>query len=438
MKAKILILSLLTFFIACKNSDKKQTSTNDSDSVSVVTTEDNNESQDKQPFKVIQFDGTPTFNDFLSFFPVVDTGNFKVCSYGDSVLPEKFNKLTGFDINKDSSFISPLFKKKINNFSLVLFTLVCPDSVIGDYLVTYDKSGNFIDTVFFEPTTDGEIYDYHLSEDNNFTLEWYWVGQGEYETYDETNHLVIQMPINTEGYMDMESYFITNTGKIVHLDNFVPLKIVTNFINYLGNRELEKAFKLQKVKKWGDYEQFSSPQAFGGINKTKINKTDVKSFDNNIAKIYCETVFYDSINGNDSINQIFTVQKIDTNYYITDMKVVSFKQLEVENNEQSIYYNKDKQIQDASFDLSNITNTGFKFHLLLVSDNYDEDADGYPYAELGDSATYVEPNHAVFSDGNCKIDFYFKGDTIKIVENGKCDKYRNEKVSFNSIFYKSK
>ena len=103
------------------------------------------------------------------------------------------------------------------------------------------------------------------------------------------------------------------------------------------------------------------------------------------------------------------------------------------------YYSKEAP-KRTNFKLFNVTNTGFRFHLLLISNDEieGEDTPSYPYGEIADSATYIDTTHAVFSDGNCKIDFYFNGDTVKIVENGNCEKYRNKKITFNSVFYKNK
>ena len=172
MKKLFLILSVLAILVACNNSKKNQSSESDSDSVAVVS---QNTDPDSLLFKIIEFDGTPTFDDFLSFFPVLDAGTVDICGDNcDTVLSQKFNKLSGIDLKtEDSLFISPRFKKKINDFTLLFFTVLCPDSVFSNYLATYDNSNKLIDSISFEINPDdfmnfpGALF--YLSESNNFS-----------------------------------------------------------------------------------------------------------------------------------------------------------------------------------------------------------------------------------------------------------------------------
>ena len=437
MKIIFLILSILMIFTACNNK-KNQTSTNDTDTVDVLT-EDKNVSQPEDlVFDIIKFDGTPTFNDFLSFFPSINSGYIEVCrppldECDLKVLPEKFNKLTGLDfLKKENLYIVPKFKKKINNFTLVFFTDVEENCICDALLATYDKSGRLIDSTYVEilpadyPTE--ESYLYYISEDNNFSVTDYFLALDYF--WQSENGFATSLPFHYGEYTTVENYFITNDGKIINYASFKPLNTVIDFIEYLGDRNFEKAFKLQKVGKWGDYEHFSSSKAFGGIAGTKIDTISVESYNNDIAKIYCEAVYYDTVNGSASIRQVFTVKKIGSDYYITDMNVSYFERSEK-------YFDKTGKFNTAKLSLYNFTKKGFSFYLFLVSKN-SNNSEEYPCAELIDSAKYIDYNHAVFSDGNCKIDFYFEGDSVKIVENGKCKQYRNEKMTFDAVLYRVK
>ncbi len=437
MKTSFLVLSILLFFIAC-NSKKKQTSNNEIDTSSVATDNKNTFQEDSLVFDIIKFDKTPTFNDFLSFFPSKNSGYIEVCrppldECDLKVLPEKFNKLTGLEFGtKEHLFIAPKFKKKINDFTLVFFTVVGINYVSDAFLATYDKSGNLIDSTYIEimpaDYPSEESYLYYLSEDNNFSVTDFFLAHDYF--WQSENGFATSLPFHYGEYTTVENYFITNDGKIINYASFKPLNTVIDFIEYLGDRNFEKAFELQKVGEWGDYEHFSSSKAFGGIAGTKIDTISVESYNNDIAKIYCEAVYYDTVNGSASIRQVFTVKKIGSDYYITDMNVFYFERSEK-------YFDKTGKFNTAKLSLYNFTKKGFAFYLLLVSKN-SNNSEEYPCAELIDSAKYIDHNHAVFSDGNCKIDFYFEGDSVKILENGKCKQYRNEKMTFDAVLYRVK
>ncbi len=101
-----------------------------------------------------------------------------------------------------------------------------------------------------------------------------------------------------------------------------PLETVTSFIKELGDKEFEAAFARQSVKKWGDFKQFSSLKAFGGIWSTDIINIEERPSENGKAVIYAEVSYKDEVNGDDVFKQNFYLEKKAGKWLITDMKLV--------------------------------------------------------------------------------------------------------------------
>ena len=89
--------------------------------------------------------------------------------------------------------------------------------------------------------------------------------------------------------------------------NLEPLEIVTSFVEYLGNHYYESAYNLQKNEKWGDYEQFSSKDAFGSINETEIIDIYLDHKAGHEATVIAEIIYYDAENGDNQFLQKFTL-----------------------------------------------------------------------------------------------------------------------------------
>lgn len=111
--------------------------------------------------------------------------------------------------------------------------------------------------------------------------------------------------------------------KIENNKSLEPIEVVKLFIKSLGNRDFETAYNLEANKAWGDYQQFSSPKAFGGINATAINKIEEIEINAEDAKIYVDAYYYDPVNGNNRFHQYFYLKKINDEWKIIKLKILA-------------------------------------------------------------------------------------------------------------------
>ncbi len=124
------------------------------------------------------------------------------------------------------------------------------------------------------------------------------------------------------------------TEKNITQTELQPIEVVKLFINSLGSKDFKTAYNLQKVGSWGDYQQFSSTKAFGGINATAINKIKEIEVNSKNAKIYVDAYYYDPVNGNNRFQQYFYLTKIGDEWKIEKLEqtINSTKKLEEEIN----------------------------------------------------------------------------------------------------------
>ncbi len=97
---------------------------------------------------------------------------------------------------------------------------------------------------------------------------------------------------------------------------------VNEFISSLGAEDYQKAYDLTKNPKWGSYEKFSSPKAFGGISKTTIYEIKIVESSKSEATVYADVEYIDKVNGNSRFKQNFYLKKDEKNWKIVNMKLV--------------------------------------------------------------------------------------------------------------------
>lgn len=101
--------------------------------------------------------------------------------------------------------------------------------------------------------------------------------------------------------------------------------VVKLFVESLGHKDFKTAHYLQKVEKWGSYNQFSSTKAFGGITETIINRIEQLPDENEKAVVFIDAFYYDPVNGDNRLEEKFYLEKFDDGWKITDLKVLSLK-----------------------------------------------------------------------------------------------------------------
>jgi len=104
-----------------------------------------------------------------------------------------------------------------------------------------------------------------------------------------------------------------------------PLETVRAFVSELGDKNFEAAFARQSVKKWGDFKQFSSLKAFGGIWSTDIIDIEERPAQGGKAVVFAKVSYKDEVNGDDVFEQNFYLEKKAGKWTITDMKLVKNK-----------------------------------------------------------------------------------------------------------------
>jgi len=101
-----------------------------------------------------------------------------------------------------------------------------------------------------------------------------------------------------------------------------PEQVVVDFINALGAQEFRKAFDLTENPKWGKYENFCSPKAFGGIKGVQIHSHRVSGKEMCVFEVFTDVTYNDPINGDKRFEQEFSLTAIDYKWKITNMKVI--------------------------------------------------------------------------------------------------------------------
>lgn len=96
---------------------------------------------------------------------------------------------------------------------------------------------------------------------------------------------------------------------------------VKSFIKYLGAKDFESAFNLQKNESWGSFEKFKSKESFGGIVKTEILNIETKPDADGCAVVYVEAVYEDAENGDNTFKQNYYLKKYGGEWKIYNMKL---------------------------------------------------------------------------------------------------------------------
>lgn len=430
-KNYILFIAFTIIFFSCKTKETKE----DKDNISKIetSTEKNKENiveESKDPSIFIEFEGEPEYSDFLSFFSeVLVPFYFRPTPFIENVFPKKFNKFVDFIVDEELYMIPQIQFPVHEKYTGVFFVVTNLDENLTSYLYIYDKTGEIISSEEIHYVDIGEefatlnIDQYH----NIFELDMFF-GRFEEWSYqgDGTAFLL-------RGHSDyittvLDKHEIKPTGKIT--EDIPYLSVTEKFLNHLDNDRFEKAFELQDNPNWGDLENFKSTKAFGGISAVYVDSLEIFEKYPTQVIITCSATYIDTINGSSNIIQNFTLSKKANGWKITDMKVEKFKREE---------YYRSNNFQNSELRLYNITDEGFDFSLLVVSeypeDNYDQKNAG----NISGHAQFESDNFAYYENDGAFLNFDFSNGKrdIKITEEN-CGKYRHEDVSFDGNFHISK
>ncbi len=409
-----LFLLLLVAIFSCKNTKK---------------TDKSNTTETSDDELMITADGTPTFNDFISYFDELDTDwNYMEYTYLTArYFSPEFASLCGFDFNENSDdalLLEPLYKKRTDNTICLIFNIIdTPNFYIEDtYLATYNLDGKFIDKM--------SIYASQIKIKNNILYITPIINDDAYPEYDwfyQDNGIALCMSYYPEEpEMFITIYSITKNGKIKINQ---AADIVEDFLSKLNPQEIAQAYDLQKNTKWGDFQHFSSPNAFGNINNVNILEMRIDSIADDKTFVYTYAEYIEKDNFNSSIKQIFTVEPVNNKLFITDMKVLSFERF--------------ARYQDTTLDilatmrLDSITDKGFHFYIYIQKKNCPcEVGEECPAGEISGYAYYQEnKQYADWADDSGALVFYFDTtQNVTVTEQANIAKYRNEELSFNAVF----
>jgi len=154
------------------------------------------------------------------------------------------------------------------------------------------------------------------------------------------------------------------------------------------------------------------------LQQKYISQNDTTAIINCISNYHCYPPYGGAI-----LDQDFTITNNNGEWLISDTKINSIEKF-------ATYKCSDFEFSDLN--LNNITKKGFSFKLIVVS-NESSDSGNFAGA-LSGYAKFTEKNHAQWKEGECVLDFNFNKDTELEIIDTNCDKYRNNKISFNGIY----
>ena len=222
---------------------------------------------------------------------------------------------------------------------------------------------------------------------------------------------------------------INSDGNYTFFNKFIAKHTVEKYLNFLSDKNFNAAYYSQKIPKWGTLEHFSSKKAFGGITFIAVNELKYVSGNDSEAIVYCDAMYYDNTNGDSDIKQNFTVSKISGNWFITDMKIISFKR-------RRNYIDSNGELEHLDISLTNISDTDFDFSIEAVSYDECEQGEGNPYIYLHGTATYTDNTHAIFTKGTRSLFFCFTNEnkelTLKAYRYD--DVFKNSNIILNKLF----
>ncbi|MBN2729350.1 MAG: hypothetical protein JXR53_09005 [Bacteroidales bacterium] len=331
-----------------------------------------------------------------------------------------------FQNSSDTRTISPVagFDMKYNNW-LAVFFLNYSDQNNQFYLCLFNKNGVLTDSIsldynsmmYSESNTIVEIDQWNcihvIDEVIDRGAGWFMQGNNV------ANYLTFYA-----GRVEWSrtTYYVDESGKFASGNG--PRELVSEFLLTLGSANFEEAYSFQKIKAWGSLEQFSSPNAFGGINQVVFDTMKIIYEDDVHAQVYCHAFYSDSINWGMEVSQVFYVNKTFEEPFIDDMKVISFsKQMKYSCND----------FHFSEFFLKNIDEHSFEFELTIVSNEIDAEKETNKAGQISGTAKFLTSDHAVY-EGDCTLHFYFKGKSMVEVKEMNCSKYRHKDLNFNGTY----
>ncbi len=141
-----------------------------------------------------------------------------------------------------------------------------------------------------------------------------------------------------------------------------PLKTVRLFIESLNEQDFVTAYNLQQISQWGDINNFSSKNAFGGITSVEINAINNEPDENGYSVVFVDASYTDPTNGDNRYKEKFYLKKIDDNWIIVDFKLIEVVGNNTVNSEFDQFFGLFTEIQlPYSTDFENSTGNDIPF-----------------------------------------------------------------------------
>lgn len=106
---------------------------------------------------------------------------------------------------------------------------------------------------------------------------------------------------------------------------FTPDGVVIKFVESLGKQDWYTAYSLMVEKRRGNYSNFSSPKAYGGITKTTIYKCEYIGESNNRKEVIIDYESIDPDNRDGRFKQYFYLIPNGNSFLIVDIKNIDVK-----------------------------------------------------------------------------------------------------------------
>ncbi|HEX2900116.1 MAG TPA: serine/threonine-protein kinase, partial [Bacteroidia bacterium] len=112
-------------------------------------------------------------------------------------------------------------------------------------------------------------------------------------------------------------------GAVTEVDGpATALSTVKDFYYLLGTQNYQAAYSLTKNPKWKTYDWFSSSNAFGCVNESKVRSINESKTDASTSKVTATAFMGDPCNGDGTYTLEYTVKKINGEWLIVNSKTM--------------------------------------------------------------------------------------------------------------------
>ncbi len=291
------------------------------------------------------------------------------------------------------------------------------DSDCCPYLYSSDTSGRFIDSLRLappEPTTCR-----YVLPDNQGNF--YLYGQNLYHyncfCYDKMRKVATCTSVGVDQNYKIDSFWMDiQTGKFIKNTTFFEL-CKTPILNQ-DRIQLPKSDTL--------------PAGGEAYKPVYIDSIQLLSVSDSTVQVKAWVVYeVDSLQ-----TRVQTIQKIRLTLTPGQWTVAGAEIIDISEYNKAPKYTKKTYANETFFysilSLYDITDEGFDFYLFVVPNK--SNLYNVPAGEIAGRAKFIAQDHAFAKIENCRLDFVLKGDSVVVIKEANCVKFRHKDISFDGIY----